>query len=165
MSSTSAIINKRMKSSISKIVLASSSQLKSRKYVIVQSENAIDDEALQSYLGNSFKKNKIVSVGPEKDFEETIKMFLITNLRKYYIAILWSGFGLLVVIEGIRSAILKYLNKGVADIERALHWRKLAEIGLPLVSMVVMILLCVTVYRLLTTASIIKIKKESIDLK
>ena len=46
-----------------------------------------------------------------------------------------------------------------------LHWRKIAEIGLPLVSLVIMIWLCIVGYRVVTTASVIKIKQEPTAIK
>ncbi|MGO1521342.1 MAG: hypothetical protein ACTHWQ_07375 [Sphingobacterium sp.] len=158
----SAITNDVMDSS--KLIFASCQQLPVRKYLFIQQEP--DATIDLSALGHSIRKERIISVAPEKDIDQTIKNFLIHKLRKYYLTNLWIGFLVLFGIEGLKGGVLRYISKnGTISTEAMLHWRKIAEIGLPLVSLVIMIWLCIVGYRVVTTASVIKIKQEPTAIK
>lgn len=147
----------------SKLILASCKQLPVRKYLFIQ--HHIDTKVDLMVQRLSIKKERIIFVEPEKDIEQTIKNFLIQKLRKFYLTNLWIGFLILFGIEGLKGEILRYIeHNDVLSTETILHWRKLAETGLPLVSLVIMIWLCVVGYRVVTTASGIKIRQESVQL-
>jgi hypothetical protein len=105
----------------------------------------------------------VLIIPPEKDFENAIKIFLISKLRKYYITVIWSGFLILFLLELIKSELKKYVGKPNIEIETSIYLRKIAEIGIPMISLAVMFFLLISVYRLLSTASIIKVRSIPFD--
>jgi|GEM_PF-1711625 len=151
---------------MSRIEIISTKQRPNSKYIAVHNSNYNASSVGPEYdIINTFPPKKVLIIPAEKDFDHVIKIFLIKKLRKYYVTVLWIGFLVLFALEILKSEFKKIGAKADIDLATSLHYRKIAEIALPLVSMVIMIFLCITVYRLLSTASIIKIKRSPVDKK
>lgn len=148
----------------SRIEIISSKQGPNREYLAVQkSNNDVSFDKFESEFISKYPSKKVLMIPPEKDFEFAIKIFLISKLRKYYISVLWIGFLILFILEVGKSEIKKYGVKPNIDIETSLYLRKIADIGIPLISLSIMVYLIISVYRLLCTASIIKVRSTAIE--
>ncbi|MEN5058914.1 hypothetical protein [Sphingobacterium kitahiroshimense] len=151
---------------MSRLEIISTKQRPRRKYLAVQNSN--NESTLlntQSEIISTFPSNKVLIILQEKDFENAIKIFLISKLRKYYVSVLWIGFFILCLLEFVKSVIKKYVDKPNIEIETTIYLRKIADIGIPMISLAVMTFLLISVYRLLSTASIIKVRSLPLDRK